>query len=117
MSILTTNQLWKDTVELRKEYQEESKQQYADLFSKYFDEINAYIVHSRPLPTLSWCIHPIIIELDCYQKPIRTFFYSVFDMEAYSNELRADPIIRRFTKLCFYIQENVEPYSPEKRMI
>ena len=52
MSIMTTNQLWKDTVELRKEYQEESKQQYADLFSKYFDEINAYIVHSRPLPTL-----------------------------------------------------------------
>lgn len=43
MSILTTNQLWKDTLELRKEYQEENKEQYSVLFSKYFDEIDAYI--------------------------------------------------------------------------
>ena len=27
------------------------------------------------------------------------------------------PIIGLFTKLCFYIQEKVEPYSPKNRMI
>lgn len=109
---LSIEQLWSDTKGLYEEYQQENKDIYKDLFSSYFDSINGNIVHSYNLPRLSWCVHDIIIELDCYTKPIQTYFSSTFAMNEYSKELRNDPIIRRFTKLCFYIQEEVEPYSP-----
>lgn len=110
---LSIEQLWADTKELYIEYQQEDKGIYKALFSKYFDGIDGYIVHSSNLPKLSWCVHDIIIELDCYPKPIRAFFSSTFAMDDYSEELRKDPIIRKFTKLCFYIRENIESYSPD----
>ena len=108
---LSTKQLWHDTAILYQEYEKEDKSAYARLFSQYFDGVDGYIIHSHPIPKLSWCVHDIIIELDCYNKPISTFFSSIFPMDEYSQELRNDPIIRKFTKLCFYIQENIEPYS------
>ncbi len=112
MSTLSFNQLFKDYLILRDEYQQENKQQYRELFSNYFGPIDKYIVYSKPF-FLSWSIHPIYLELNCYQQPIRTFFFSAFDMEAYSEQLRANPMIRKMTKLCFYIEENIEPYSPD----
>lgn len=113
MSKLSISQLWGDTMSLYEEYCSEDKSIYADLFSNYVGKIDGYIVISRPLPKLSWCIHDIILVLDCYPSKIETFFYSVFDMELYSAQLRDDSTIRQFTKLCFYIRDNIPHYSPD----
>lgn len=102
-----------DTTLLYDEYLQEDKNIYERLYSEYIGNIDGYLVHSKCLPKLSWCVHDIIIELNCYPSPVETYFYSAFDMAEYSKELRKDPIIRRFTKLCFYIQDNIKPYTPD----
>lgn len=111
MSKLSVKQLWKDTKILREEYEKEDKRIYKNLFGDYFGDIEHYWLCSKTLPKLSWCVHDIYIYIDRYPEHVETFLVSTFEMQFYTEELKKDPIIRTFTKLCFYIEEKIKPYT------
>lgn len=111
MNKVNIQQLWGDTRTLLEEYRNEDKRKYKELFDKYFDDIEKNLIYSKPLPRMSWCVHEICIMINRYPSPVEVLFISTFDMLAYAERLREDPIIRKFTKLCFYIKENIKPYT------
>lgn len=111
MSIISIKQIWRDTRTLKKEYMNEDKKKYKKLFDNYFYKTEQNLIYSKPLPKMSWCVHEVYIMINRYPSPVEVFFISTFDMMAYAKKLREDPIIREFTKLCFYIEENIKSYT------
>lgn len=111
MCRISIKQIWEDTLILKEEYDKEDKRVYQNLFYEYFYDIEHYSVFSRPLPKLSWCLHDVAIFIDRHPYPVKTYFVSFFDMQTYAKELRDDPIIRKFTKLCFFIEDNIDSYN------
>ncbi len=110
MHRIEARKLWLDTVELYKEYQKEDKRKYENLYRDYFHETDGYNVFSKSFHIYN-CVWDFYIYIDRYPKPVKTYFVSVLDMETYAMILRQDAMIRKFTKLCFYIEEKIEPYN------
>lgn len=110
MHRIEARKLWLDTIELYKEYKKEDKRKYENMYKECFQETDSYNVWSKSFHICN-CVWDFYIYIDRYPKPVKTYFVSVLDMETYAMMLRQDPMIRKLTKLCFYIEENIEPYN------
>ena len=110
MHKIEAKRLWLDTVGLYEEYQKDNKRIYENLYKTYFYETDGYNVLSKSFHIYN-CIWDFCVYIDRYTKPVKTYFLSVLDMETYAMMLRQDPMIRKFTKLCFYIEEKIKPYN------
>lgn len=109
MSRMSYKELWEDTRELREAYDKEDKKIYEDLYNRVFDNKTEKTLKSSHLTTKNNKID-FWITVERHPNPV-TFFYFGYDIGDIVRELRNDPIIRKYTKLCFYIEESVGPYE------
>lgn len=109
MCQIESRKLWIDTEVIYQEYKNEDKRKYETLYAKCFHDTENYLVWSIPFKIIN-CVHDIFIIISRYPK-VTTYFYSMFNMELYADQLRKDPTIRELTKLCFYIEENISQYN------
>lgn len=101
--------LFQDTKDLRKEYLSESEEKYKQMYSKYFPDDQHQIVLSKPIQLHNPDI-PITIEIDRYSKAITSFGFQTDGLPDVIT-LRQNPTVRKLTKLCFYIEDNIGPYN------
>ncbi|MBO4307053.1 MAG: hypothetical protein J5848_01935 [Bacteroidales bacterium] len=101
--------LLEDSQELHNEYVYEGRKKYEELYDRSFIEKEKNNIISIWLETKS--NYSFQIEVDRAHSPIKTYFFFEYDISNIKMELRNDPVIRLYTKLCFYIEENVGFYS------
>ena len=99
--------LKEDFESLKNEYLNEDKTKYENLFSQYFISKDVENKYNFTSSTEIFNGIEVMIIVSSYLK-IETFFYSLTDLTCYTRELRQSPKCRDFTKLCFYIMEQIK---------
>jgi hypothetical protein len=112
MFLLEIEKIVKDSKVLYNEYVKEDKEKYQQLFNSQFQSKIREQLQNKELNCCASNIKDfdgieIQILVFLYSK-VETRFYSPHDLLNYAEKLRKIPAFRDFTKLCFYIEKNIE---------
>ena len=104
-----------DATLLYREYLGEEKTKYEILFRSYFFSNEITIMMNPDNHRTSFISKikkfndiDVQIEIRLVAKT-KTYFISISDLEQYAVGLRKNDNFREFTKLCFWIEENISP--------
>lgn len=86
---------------------ENGQRKYEQLFNNYIKSNTEKFIFTSEIGVFMGIYIQIVV--DTYHT-IETSFYSPNDLERYGIELRKTPDFRDFSKLCFYIEDKVEPH-------
>ena len=94
--------------QLHQEYLSEDKIKYERLYNKWF-----FPKKEKELSMIASKVFILIgIEIQILvffgTKGAETYFYSPYNLFEYGQKLRENSVFRDFTKLCFYIEENIK---------
>ena len=106
---ISYKEIMEDTQKLWEEYKKDDKSIYINLYKNIFPEKEQNNIKSDFLKTNSNLNFQI--EVNRYHSPVETYFCFEYDISNIIAVLRMDSAIRMYTKLCFYIENNIGSYS------